>query len=147
MENQYRIKVKSLAWIEQEGCLFVGKWFDSVRGEHFFRPIGGTVEFGESTQETLLREMLEETKARVEITAAPLILENIFVCDGKPGHEIVYLYPTRFFDNEFEERKTYRVIEDNGKILDAQWIPVTDFLNGTYRLVPEAFLDWLKENH
>jgi 8-oxo-dGTP pyrophosphatase MutT (NUDIX family) len=145
MEDQKRIKVKSLAWLENEGMLFVVKIFDTFKNEDFYRPIGGTVEFGESALQALQREVAEEMNTRVSVIAAPLILENLFVCDGNPGHEIVYLYPCRFCEANFYERKTYRRLEANGRIMDALWVSIAEFLSGKYRLVPEAFMDLIKE--
>lgn len=147
MENQNQIKVKSLAWIENEGMLFVVKYFDTYKKEDFYRPIGGTVEFGESTLQTLQREVMEELNTQIAVTGDPLILENLFVCDGIPGHEIVYLYPSRFCDVSFYERKVYRLMEANGKLWDAMWISIPDCLVRKYRLVPETFLNRYKAHN
>lgn len=143
MEDKHdRIKVKALAWIEDQGMLFVVKLFDTVKEDAFYRPIGGSVEFGETTLEAVKREVKEEIQTQIEVTGTPMVLENIFVCDGKHGHEINYLYRTNFIDKTFYERKIYRLVEMNGDVADALWISIKDCLNGTLRLVPEQLLDW-----
>jgi hypothetical protein len=78
------------------------------------------------------------------VTGEPKILENIFVCDGEPGHEIVYLFPCRFMDQSYYERKIIKLVEANGSHWDALWVKIEDCLNGTIRLVPETLLEWYK---
>ena len=135
------IKIKSLAWIEDRERLFVVKLFDTVKRDTYYRPVGGTVEFGEWTLDTLHREIREELGTDVTVTGDPLILENIFTCDGKPGHEIVYLYPCQFNDMAFYADKSYPLIEDKGVEWTAMWIPIKDCLSGKLRLVPERLLE------
>lgn len=142
MEKQNIIRVKSLAWIEDQGWLFVVKMFDKVDKEDFYRPIGGRVEFGELTVETVKRETLEELNTAVEVIGDPQISENLFVCDGVKGHEIMYLYPCRFTDTRYYERRIYPLTEADGSLYDALWIPIKKFVDGTFCLVPESLLEW-----
>ncbi len=142
MEKQKTIRVKTLAWIERDGFLFVVKNHDSVKGDDYYRPVGGCVEFGESTSAALHREIKEELDTTIAIGGEPLILENIFTCDGETGHEIVYLYPACFKDPGFYERKPFNLHETNGEELEATWINLKECLRGELRLVPETLLDW-----
>ena len=144
MKKQNRIRVKALAWLQQDDALFVVKMHDSVKGDDYYRPIGGTVEFGETTRDTLLREVKEELGTTINITDNPLILENLFTCDGERGHEIDYLYPASFTSAAFLQRKVFPLLEANGANFDAEWIDLSRFLSGELRLVPEALLDWYR---
>jgi 8-oxo-dGTP pyrophosphatase MutT (NUDIX family) len=145
MKKQLRIRVKSLAWIEDQGMLFVVKMTDKIKKDDFYRSIGGSVEFGELAIDTVCREVHEELDTTVEITGDPLILENIFTCDGDPGHEIDYFYPCRFVDESFYERKIFILSEADGSHWDAMWVKLEDCLKGTIRLVPETLLAWYKK--
>jgi len=138
------IRLKTLAWIEEDHSLFVVKNHDSVKGDDYYRPIGGSVNFGERTVDALLREITEELDTTITITGDPLIVENIFSCDGVTGHEIDYIYPARFTDPDFYNRRTYSLREDSGETFDAVWIEIEDCLNGIYRLVPEELLEWYR---
>jgi len=142
MREQNNIRVKVLAWIEEDGHLFVVRMHDSVKGDDYYRPIGGSVEFGETTKSALHREVLEELGTAITITGEPLVLENLFTCDGKPGHEIDYIYPSKFVDPAFMQHRVFTLKEANGTEFEATWIDQSSFLNGTLRLVPEALLDW-----
>lgn len=135
------IRLKTLAWIENKGALFVVRNLDKVKGNHYYRPIGGSVNFGERALDALMREVQEELGTSITITGEPLIVENIFTCDGKPGHEIDYLYPSRFDNPAFYERRTFRLVEETGEAFDATWIEISDCLNGHFRLVPEGLLE------
>jgi 8-oxo-dGTP pyrophosphatase MutT (NUDIX family) len=143
MENLFKhIKVKSLAWIEHDGMTFVVKMQDTVKGDWYYRSIGGSVEYGETAREAVLREAMEELNTIIEVTGEPLILENLFIHEGKKGHEINFVFPCRFTDASFYEDKIYRLVEANGEEFQAMWIPMADCLNGNLRLVPEQLLEW-----
>ena len=142
MKQQSRIRVKALAWIEDKGMLFVVKMHDAVKGDDYYRPIGGSVEFGERAHETVLREAREELGTEIALLAAPFVVENLFTCDGEAGHEVDFLFPARFTDIHFYERKVYKLHEDNGDDWEAQWLSIADCTTGTYRLVPEELTTW-----
>lgn len=145
--NQKRIRVKALAWIEDKDMLFVVRMHDSVKGDDYYRPVGGSVEFGEPSHETVLREVREELNTEIELIASPFVVENHFVCDGKTGHEIDFLFPARFTDLAFYERKSYRLVEANGDVADALWIPISDCIRGDLRLVPEELPNYYANRH
>lgn len=144
MKSSNLIRLKTLAWIEEDHALFVVKNHDSVKGDDYYRPVGGSVNFGERTMNALLREVNEELDTTITITGDPLIVENIFVCDGEIGHEIDYLYPSRFNDPGFYARKIYSLREDSGETFDALWIEIEACLTGKHRLVPEELLEWYR---
>ena len=122
--------------------LFVVKMHDAVKGDDYYRPIGGSVEFGERAHETVLREAREELGTEIALLAAPFVVENLFTCDGEAGHEVDFLFPARFTDIHFYERKVYKLHEDNGDDWEAQWLSIADCITGTYRLVPEELTTW-----
>ncbi|HOW92081.1 MAG TPA: NUDIX domain-containing protein [Anaerolineaceae bacterium] len=142
MKEQTTVRIKVLAWLQQDNCLFVVRMHDSVKGDDYYRPVGGCLEFGETTQQALQRELMEELNTQVDVLSEPMVLENIFTCDGIPGHEIVFLYPARFSDTTYAKHQIYPLVEANGAIYEASWINIDDFLNNTLRLVPEGLLDW-----
>lgn len=142
MNNQSRIRVKALAWIEDKGMLFVVKMHDALKGDDYYRPVGGSVEFGERSVDAVLREVREELSTEIQPVAPPFVIENHFTLEGKEGHEIVFLFPSRFLDLSFYEHKIYPLMEINGDGWDSLWIPINECVSGTLRLVPEELCTW-----
>jgi ADP-ribose pyrophosphatase YjhB (NUDIX family) len=140
-----KIKVKALGLFQQEDYIFVSKSYDSIKKDYFYRPIGGTVEFGEYTIDTIKREILEEMNAEIINIRLEKILESIFVCDGIDGHEIVFLYTAYFKDVKYYEKKEYAIVESNGEQVPALWVKKEEFIEKRLRLVPEALVEFIKE--
>lgn len=133
------IRVKVLFFVERNvDEMFVSEDFDSVKGEFYYRPIGGTVEFGETTIEALKREMLEETGKKITIESLFDISENIFTCEGQKGHEIVFIYKGRFDDEEINQSEEFWLTEDNGRKIKCLWINKKLFKENKIKLVPES---------
>lgn len=135
------IKVKAICVFEKNNKILVSKSFDSVEKDYYYRPIGGTTEFGEYTKETLVREIQEELNAQITNITLEEVIENIFTCDGLNGHEIVFLYKADFIDKSFYELKEYEIIEGK-EIIKAYWIDINDFVNKKYRLVPNMIIEY-----
>ena len=139
-----RIRVIAVCVFRSNGTILVFDGFDSVKGIPFYRPLGGTVEFGETTQEALRREIREELEQ--EITDLELLgtIENIFTLEGEKGHEIVYVYDANFKDASVYKQESLMACEDDGEILTARWRDL-DFFNEYHRLVPEELMSLLRD--
>lgn len=85
------ITTRALCIIEHKGKLLASINTDPTSGQQFYRLIGGGVEFGETGEAAVRREIMEELGSELENLQLVTMLENIFVYDGKPGHEIVFL--------------------------------------------------------
>ena len=83
-----RIRPLALAYVKnQHGQILLHKFFDPVKNETFYRPLGGGIEFQESGKIAVEREILEEIDKKFKVTGLVATFENIFVYEGKPGHE------------------------------------------------------------
>ncbi len=134
-----KIRALTLALIRNErGQYLLHRSRDSLKDETFYRPLGGGIEFHESGQAALEREIHEEVG--LEVQAGPLAasLENIFTYEGTPGHEMVLLYPARFKD-ESAYRVTELDIHESGKpIAKATWRSVEEIRAEGAKLYPEG---------
>jgi len=98
---------------------------DGEADETFYRPIGGAVEFGELSDEALVREFREELS--VEVTDCELLdtLENTFTFQGTEGHEIWFCYAVEFAEDWPYERDEFEGREPElDETYPAVWHPV-----------------------
>lgn len=138
------IKVKAFAYFENEDRIFVSEFQDKNSGEFIYRPIVGTIEFGEYAKDALCREVMEELGADIIAKPNPKVLESIFTFENIQGHEIVFIFECQFKDKSYYEIKEYEIIESSGEKLKAQWFLKSEFASKEKRLVPEKLVEWLK---
>ena len=87
-----QIRPLAICVFRHGGRILVAEAYDPVKQETFYRPLGGGIEFGEFSEQTIHRELLEEIGADVCELKYLGTLENIFVFNGIAGHEIVQVY-------------------------------------------------------
>src|SRR5215216_5710043 len=92
-----RIRPIAICVFRHHNCILVAEGYDPVKEEYFYRPLGGGIEFGENSAETIYREILEEINVEVDRESLQYLgaLENIFNFNGAMGHEIVLIYDGR----------------------------------------------------
>lgn len=138
MEPKY-IRVIAICLFRRNGNILVFKGFDSVKETYFYRPLGGEVDPGETTEDAIVREIREELGQDIVDIHLLGVLENLFILEGKPGHEIVFVYDGRFSDESVYQKTSLTAHEDNGDIFEATWRSLESF-NNSHRLVPESLL-------
>lgn len=134
------IRPVALCVIRRDDKLLVSEGYDTAKKDHFYRPLGGTIEFGESSAEAAAREMAEELNTEVTNVRWLGVVENIFTVHGQVGHEIVMLYEADFADETLYERNQICAQEDDGSSFKAIWKSLDDFKAGRGRLVPDGLL-------
>jgi len=141
--NPERIRVIAICVFRIGDSILVLEGNDTTEGSPFYRPPGGEVEFGETTEEAIKREIQEELALEVKDIRLLGVLENIFTYEGETGHEIVYVYDGHFADESAYEKEVFELREDNGEIWKARWRK-QDFFSAYHRLVPEGLAELLK---
>lgn len=122
-------KVRSIALcvFRKEDRILVQEGYDPIKQQVFYRPLGGTIEFGERGQETVIRELLEEIGQEVDHVRYLGTLENIFIYNGQMGHEIVLVYDGRFSDPEVYTWPEIHGLENGEKPLKVVWINLAGY--------------------
>jgi ADP-ribose pyrophosphatase YjhB (NUDIX family) len=116
-----RIRVITVCVIRIRDSILILGGYDTIEGRHFYRPPGGEVEFGETTEEAMKREIREELSLGISSLKLLGVLENIFIYEGEKGHEIVYVYEVRFTDVSAYERDRFELLEDSGEVWSVRW--------------------------
>jgi len=138
-----RIRPVAICVIRHNNKILVFEGEDPVKGETFYRPLGGSVEFGEYSHQAVAREFLEEINA--EITDIKLLdtLENIFNYRGEQLHEIIFVYEGKLADNSIYEKESFTGYEDDGSSFKTLWMPLDYFVNKKAPLYPTGLLELL----
>lgn len=139
-----RIRPKAVCATRREDEVLVVPAVDSVKGETFYGLPGGGVEFGEYATDAVRREMREELGAELTDVTLLGVLENVFTYEGRPGHEIVFVFEARFADAGFYTRDEV-VGDEEGTAFVARWVPLAQFGHGGPPLYPTGLLELLRQ--
>jgi len=138
------VRAIAIGVIRDRDRVFVAEGHDLVTGETFYRPLGGSIEFGETGAETVQREFTEESELTVTRPTYLGALENLFTNDGRPGHEIVLVYETAFEDDGSLGIEAVACREENGMPFTARWMPLATFRSGDAPLYPDGLLEMIE---
>lgn len=138
------IRVISLGLLKnKEGKILVHLGDDPVKKEKFYRPLGGGVDYGETSEAAVIREFQEELGLKVRVKSPPRVFENIYTYYGRPGHEVVFIYEIEFEDERAYSRETFEIIE-NGEVSGiAAWVSREDVKREGDRLYPSGVLPFV----
>ncbi|MFF2912421.1 NUDIX hydrolase [Paenibacillus sp. NPDC057934] len=110
----------------------------------FYRPIGGTIEFGENSKQALIREIREELNQEIEEPKLISVIENIFGTEDDRGHEVNFIYEAKLREKTLYDLDEMEGVEGDIKY-KAQWKPLNFFKTDSedVKLVPDGLLDVL----
>ncbi len=143
MKNE-RIRPIAICVCRNEHRILVAEMYDSVKKETFYRPLGGTIEFGERGEEAVRREFLEEIGAELQDIKYLGTLENIFTCDGVRGHEIVLVYDGTLADRSLYAKNIIQG-DEMGMDFKAYWKSLSEFSPGMPPVYPDGLRDLLEK--
>lgn len=146
MSKKNRIRPLAICVFRHQDRVLVMEGFDAVKKERFYRPLGGGIEFGEQSAETICRELMEELNVEVDRQSLRYLgaLENIFTFNGEPGHEIVLIYDGALKKPGLYEQAMILGEEANGEQFRAIWKNIGEFGEGRSILYPTGLLEMLK---
>ena len=138
--DDYKLNVRAAGIMIHNGKILVHR---DINLDHYAL-IGGRVEIGESSADTVKREIKEELGKNIEITGYISTIENFFEMKGSKYHEIMFVHKIEF-TNEEDKKIEYTMKNIEGKdYLQYEWIDLGSI--DEYPLLPIAIKDVLKEN-
>lgn len=133
-----KIRAKAVCLFRHAGRILLAEGYDPVKKMHFLLPIGGGVDFGETSVAAAIREVEEEIGAQAVELKLLGVSENIFEFNGKPGHEIVFVYEGRFADTTLYDKEVIEGIESNGDPIIMRWIDRLEARGDTFTIYPDG---------
>ena len=116
--EEYKLNIRAGGVIIHNNKILTHK---NINKNHYCLP-GGRVAIGESSEETIKREIKEELGKDIEITGYIATIENFFEIDNKKYHEIYFLHKIEF-KNEEDKNIEYTMHNEEGKeYLRYEWI-------------------------
>ncbi len=104
---------------------------------HYFFP-GGHIEFGETAEACLVRELKEETGLDLHVGDYMGSAENFFVQDGQKRHEYSFVFVGSLAQSEVRSREDH---------ISFAWLPLTE-MSATHILpagLKESVAEWLHD--
>lgn len=141
-----RVRPIAIGVVRDRERLLVAEGRDMAKGgQVFYRPLGGAIEFGERAAEAVRREFGEEISADVEVGPLLGVIENVFVYEDQPGHEIVFVLEARLQDSRLRGVDSIASVESDGTGFVARWMPLETFRSGTVPLYPDGLLELISK--
>ena len=146
-KKKRRIRPLAICVFRNHDRILVAESYDPVKEEKFYRPLGGKIEFGEYSAETICRELKEEINAEVDRQTLHYLgaLENIFYYNGKPGHEIVLIYDGALIQPSLYDQDVIVGEEVDGEQFRAVWKHIDEFGKEKSILYPTGLMELLAQ--
>jgi len=137
------IRAKSVCVFRHQNKILLTEGYDPTKNEHYLIPLGGGIEFGENSERAAIREVFEEVGAETYDLQLLGVLENLFVFDGTPGHEIVFIYEAKFVDENLYQKPELDGFESNGVKINVRWFDQAVLKDNAVKIYPHGIVDLL----
>ena len=137
------IRVLAVAVCRDGDRVLVERGHDPVGDRHFYRAIGGGVEFGERAADAVVRERREELALELTTVSLVGVLESLFTHEGRAGHEVVFVHTARLADTAAYARPEIATTDGDGLAHVAAWVPLDGLRQGDVPLYPAGLLELL----
>jgi ADP-ribose pyrophosphatase YjhB (NUDIX family) len=134
------IRPVAAAVIRAGSKILVWDDYNPATGEMVSVPIAGGIEFGETGQQAIMRELAEEIRATPTRIQFLGLLEDIFDWAGQKRHELYLVYDVDLAGRAIYDAEEVEIVEPDGTRYPARWRSLAEFHSGA-RLVPDGLLD------
>jgi ADP-ribose pyrophosphatase YjhB (NUDIX family) len=145
MSSERRIRPIAICVIRRGAEILVFEDHDPHRDLTYYRPLGGGIRFGETSEAAVRRELLEEIGLELAEVNLLTVIENVFELEGQPRHEVVFVYDGAPADPAIFDRDAFDIVEETER-LTAVWRPIDGFDMSTAPLFPTGLLEVLRSD-
>lgn len=138
------VRAKAVAVIRSGDRVLVERGVDPATGDHFYRAIGGHIDFGERAAQTVVREWREEYGLTLADVRRLGVVENLFTYAGRPGHEVVFVFEGRVVEPDVYAREEFEGTDPDGRRHRALWLSLDELADGNLLLSPAGLLELLR---
>ena len=138
-----KIRAIALAVLIQDDHIFVTEYVRAISGEFYYRPLGGGIEFYETGEDAVRRELHEEIEADLINVHYMGLLENLFTTEEGRGHQICLMYTAQFAEDTRNQTDYFVEGWEGESPLKAMWKPISMFRSGESPLYPNGLIDLL----
>ncbi len=116
----YKLNIRSACIINHNNKIL----FHKDDNLDYYCVLGGRIEIGESSEDTIKRENIKKLNKEIEITGYVGTIENFFEMNKKKYHEIMFIHKA-----EFKNEEDKRIEEDLGNcegndFLKYEWLDI-----------------------
>lgn len=137
---QTGVQAKVLGICMNKGKLLAMDVFNDKGKVKGVRPLGGTIEPGETREAALTREFAEELDTEIVITGSWRVFENIYDHEGVLGHEYCFATGVSLVDKSLYTKSVIAFSEDSGAECTATWVDIKSLKAGELELFPDGLL-------
>jgi len=136
------IRPLALAVIKKNNKILVQLGYDNKKNEKFYRLPGGGIKFGETGASAIKREIKEEFSSGIDNIKFFGILENIFIYNGKKGHEVVMIYKADLIRKSLYNKIIIQILDN--KNVKAVWEDIEILKKSNF--YPNGIKDYFRNN-
>lgn len=138
--EDYKLNVRAAGIMIHNGKILAHK---DINSDHYAL-IGGRVEIGENSADTIKREIKEEIGKEIEITGYIATVENFFKMKGKKYHEIMFVHKIEFINEEDKKIEDTLKNVEGKDYLQYEWLDIEKI--DKYPILPSIVKEILKED-
>lgn len=139
---QNKIRPIAICVFRNEDKILVFEAYDPAKKRTYYRPLGGGIEFGEYSEDTVRREIKEELGEEIANLHYLGTLENIYISNDDPGHQIVQVYDGRLVNSGLYDQAQMSATEADGSQFKVLWKRLDEF-NPQSPLYPDGLMEML----
>ncbi len=131
-----KTKLKALIIIRRNQEILAVKGVEKIKNKDYYRIIGGTIEFQETSRDAITREVREELGSDIENLKLHSVEENIFEFQGEQIHQIEFIYSGELANKDLYKQEHITITEPYASF-NTDWVPIEKIKNEEIIMFPE----------